>query len=126
MRTVLLIDDDPYFRDILTRLLSSFFTVEAAVDGETGLLRCASHPPDLVMLDLCLPGVTGYGVMARLAADPRTAGVPVLAFSAGRIDRPGRAALAARGVRGILDKISPPRSFLEAALGATAHAPPGR
>lgn len=124
MRHVLVVDDDPFFRDILARLLGGRYSVEEAGDGEAALRRCAQARPDLVMLDLGLPGMSGFGVVEGLASDPRTAGVPVVAFSAGRVEARGRAALAARGVRGPLDKLSPPRRFLEAALEASP--PDGR
>lgn len=118
MKDVLIIDDDPYFRDILSRLLGSRFRVASEADGESGLGRCSPRPPDLVMLDLQLPGLGGAGVVERLWEDPRTARVPVVAFSAGRLEPSRRGFLMARGVRRVLDKLEPCREFLAAALEA--------
>ena len=118
MRDVLIIDDDPYFRDILSRLLEGRFNVDSVGDGASGLGRCAPRPPDLVLLDLQLPGLGGAAVVERLWEDPRTAGVPVVAFSAGRVEAARRGFLMARGVRRVMDKLSPCREFLAAALEA--------
>lgn len=121
-RNAVVIDDDPDFRDILTQLLGGEFSVSSAGDGEGGLRLCASGAPDLVLLDMSLPGLSGLGVLARLAADPGTAAVPVVAFSAGRVEGPLREALRTRGVAHVLDKLEHPRAFLAAARAA---APPG-
>ncbi|TBR25920.1 response regulator [bacterium] len=118
-RNAVVIDDDPDFRDILTRILGPEFHVSSSGDGEGGLRLCASGAPDLVLLDMCLPGLSGLGVLSRLAADPKTAAVPVLAFSAGRVEGPLRDALRARGVVRVLDKLDHPREFLAAARTLT-------
>ena len=119
MRLALIVDDDPFFRDILTRLLGSRYRVAAAADAESGLRACAAHSPDLLMLDLCLPDSDALGLLDRLGAAGY--GPPVVVFSAGRVEAPMRRALEGRGVRQILDKLSSPREFLAAAIGA---APP--
>lgn len=124
MKCAFIIDDDPYFRDILTRLLGGLYRVVSEPDGAAALLRCKEAPPDLVMLDMRLPGLGGPEVAERLARDPRTAAVSIVAFSAGRMEPPLRRTLARHGVRYVLDKLSPPRDFLAAAVGASP--PDGR
>ena len=121
MKHALIVDDDPFFRDILTRLLTGRYEVAAEADAEAGLRSCAEQTPDLLMLDLCLPGLSATALLARLAGDPATARVPVVVFSAGRLESPLRRSLEERGVRRILDKLSPPAEFLAAAVG---EAPP--
>lgn len=121
MKHALIVDDDPYFRDILTRLLTGRYEVAAEADAEAGLRSCTARPPDLLMLDLCLPGLSATDLLSRMAGDPATADVPVVAFSAGRVEGPLRRSLERSGVRRVLDKLSPPREFLAAAVGA---APP--
>lgn len=117
MKNALIVDDDPYFRDVLTRLLQDRFQVAARGDAESGLRACAEEAPDLVMLDLCLPGLSALALLDRLGAD----GPPVVAFSAGRVEPPLRLSLSRRGVRRVLDKLASPREFLAAAVEA---APP--
>ena len=119
MKHALIVDDDPFFRDILTRLLSPRYRVAVAGDAESGLRACAALPPDLLMLDLCLPDSTALGLLAKLGSDGAAPGPAVVAFSAGRVEAPMRRSLADHGVRQVLDKLSPPREFLAAAVGAT-------
>ena len=121
MKHALIVDDDPFFRDILTRLLTGRYEIAAEANAESGLRRCAERTPDLLMLDLCLPGLSATDLLARLATDPAAAEVPVVAFSAGRVEAPLRRSLEKSGVRRVLDKLSPPAEFLAAAVG---EAPP--
>ncbi len=77
---VLVVDDEPIVRDVLTRYLSKGgFRVDSAEDGESALARFAAEPPDLVLLDLMLPGVDGVQVLTRIRADHDT---PVIMLTA--------------------------------------------
>ncbi len=79
---VLVIDDDPDVRRLLEAALSATgLSVELAADGETGLARAAAHPPDLILLDLHLPGMDGFAVLHALKAAEQTADIPVVAIS---------------------------------------------
>ena len=74
---VLVIEDDDSVRDVVRRYLErDGHRVSTARDGEAGLLLAAADPPDLVVLDLMLPGIEGLEVCARLRAEART-GPPV-------------------------------------------------
>jgi CheY-like chemotaxis protein len=69
-RTVLVIDDDPAQRAILAALLGALgFVVETAADGHDGLALAARIAPDIVLLDIQMPGIRGWEVAARLRAD---------------------------------------------------------
>jgi two-component system, OmpR family, response regulator ResD len=77
---VLVVDDEPIVRDVLTRYLSrGGFQVDSAADGEGALERFAADPPDLVLLDLMLPGADGVEVFTRIRADHDT---PVIMLTA--------------------------------------------
>jgi len=77
---VLVVDDEPIVRDVLTRYLSKGgFQVDSAEDGETALERFTATPPDLVLLDLMLPGVDGVEVFTRIREDHDT---PVIMLTA--------------------------------------------
>jgi two-component system, OmpR family, response regulator ResD len=77
---VLVVDDEPIVRDVLTRYLSKGgFRVDSAEDGEAALERFAAEPPDLVLLDLMLPGVDGVEVFTRIRADHDT---PIIMLTA--------------------------------------------
>ena len=77
--TVLVIDDDPDARRLLGRMLQreGFRIVEAA-GGEAGLALARSERPDVITLDVLMPEVDGWAVLARLKGDPELARIPVI------------------------------------------------
>ena len=77
--TVLVIDDDPAARAITRRVLSreGYGVVEAA-NGESGLRLARELHPELITLDILMPGMDGWAVLAGLKADPALAGIPVI------------------------------------------------
>lgn len=81
MQRLLVIDDDPAIVDVLKRGLSyEGFTVMTAADGEAGLALARDFPPELVILDIMMPGLSGLEVLSRLrAAEPD---LPVLLLTA--------------------------------------------
>jgi len=82
--SILIVDDQPDLR-LLIRLTfaGQGYDVSEAATGEAALAACASRVPDLVLLDVMLPGIDGYEVCRRLKADARLARVPVLLMTAG-------------------------------------------
>ncbi len=86
--TVLVVEDDGANRALLTQLLQSEgYRVHAIGDGEAGLRAVTTQRPDLVLLDVGLPGLDGYELTRRLRLDPRLATLPILLLT-------GRTALA--------------------------------
>ncbi|HZI14480.1 MAG TPA: histidine kinase dimerization/phospho-acceptor domain-containing protein, partial [Myxococcus sp.] len=80
---VLLADDNADMRAYVLRLLSDAgWTVEAVRDGTEALEALRAQAPDLVLSDVMMPGLDGFGLLAALRADPRTADVPVILLSA--------------------------------------------
>ena len=83
LATVLVIEDDPF---ILTNTLEILelegFTVIAAEDGAEGIERAQSHKPDLVLCDVLMPKLDGYGVLKALRASPDTSEIPLVFVSA--------------------------------------------
>ena len=67
---------------VAMRLKREHYDVEVAHDGMEGLTKIRSSPPDLVLLDLMLPGVPGTEVATELRKDPSTAGVPIIMMTA--------------------------------------------
>jgi CheY-like chemotaxis protein len=77
--SVLLIDDDPAVRDLVTRALGKRdFRVTTAASGEQGLAAARSARPAVILLDVMLPGMDGWAVLAELKADPALAEIPVV------------------------------------------------
>jgi len=84
---ILIVDDESAIRLVCRLNLDSvgFQTLEAA-DGETALALARTEHPDLILLDVMLPGMDGWHVAAELAAEPETREIPILFLSA-RADR---------------------------------------
>ena len=77
--TVLVIDDDPAARSLMRRFLGrEGFRVEEAPDGEAGLARAREKRPDVITLDVLMPGMDGWAVLAALKNDPALATIPVI------------------------------------------------
>ena len=77
--TILVIDDAPEIINVLMSLLLPQYRVLAARSGEDGLrLAARLPPPNLILLDVVMPQMNGYEVLARLRADPATRGIPVI------------------------------------------------
>jgi len=80
---VLIVDDDPDMVAFFSLLLSTeAMSIDTACDGETALARIAASPSDLVLLDVMMPGMSGFEVCERLKADPATALIPVVLVTA--------------------------------------------
>lgn len=80
---VLVVEDDSRIQKMLrTVLLSEKYDVQSATDGRAALTALRSDPPDLVILDLMLPDVDGWQVMAQMRSDNSYARIPVLILSA--------------------------------------------
>ncbi|HEX2554881.1 MAG TPA: adenylate/guanylate cyclase domain-containing protein [Microvirga sp.] len=80
---ILVVDDNEPNRDLLARRLArDGHSVELAADGYEALAAVAERPFDLVLLDLMMPGMSGYEVLGRLKADDRTREIPVIMISA--------------------------------------------
>jgi two-component sensor histidine kinase len=82
-QAVLVIDDDERNLAILSEYLKDIdLTILVAEDGESGLARAHYARPDLILLDVLLPGMDGYGICRRLKADPTTADIPIIFMTA--------------------------------------------
>ncbi|MGO8670823.1 MAG: response regulator [Capsulimonadaceae bacterium] len=80
---VLVVEDNEMNRDMLARRLARRgYIVSVAVDGEQGLEMAHSDQPDLVLMDLTLPGIDGWEATRLLRADRRTANLAIIALTA--------------------------------------------
>ena len=83
---ILVIEDEETVRRNLVRVLDlEGFRVEDAANGAEGVAAALSRRPDLVICDIGMPGLDGFGVLARLRAEPATAGIPFI-FLTGSTD----------------------------------------
>jgi signal transduction histidine kinase len=79
---LLLADDNADMRDYLGRLLAQDYQVQAVADGQAALAAIQACPPDLVLTDLMMPGLDGFGLLQRVRADERTRSLPFILLSA--------------------------------------------
>ena len=94
---VLVVEDSDAIRTAFTILLEeSGYTVAAAPNGTEAVRLAGERSPDLVLLDLGLPDISGLDVARRIKADPATRGIPVVALT-GRDDAADREALLSAG-----------------------------
>ncbi len=81
--TILIVDDAPENLAVLSELLQGEYRVRAATSGERALRIVKTPPkPDLILLDVMMPGMDGYEVFDQLRADPETADIPVIFVTA--------------------------------------------
>ncbi|MFN8411419.1 MAG: GAF domain-containing protein [Anaerolineales bacterium] len=80
---VLVVDDDPHIADMLYQILpESSFQLNSAEDGEAGLQAIEAQRPDVILLDLMMPKVNGFGVIQALRANPELRNIPIIVISA--------------------------------------------
>lgn len=78
-KTILVVDDAPANIRVVNEILHETYRVKVATNGEKALELASAEPgPDLILLDIVMPGMDGYEVCARLKADPKTRDIPVL------------------------------------------------
>lgn len=76
---ILIVEDDQFLRDLMERkLVKEGFDVETAIEGEMGLQKIQSWHPDLVLLDIILPGLDGFSILEKVKKDSATSGTPVI------------------------------------------------
>jgi CheY-like chemotaxis protein len=80
---VLVVDDDPNVAEMLRQTLpDGDFELAAAEDGEAGLRAIEARRPDVILLDLMMPKLDGFGVIERLRSEPELRNIPIIVISA--------------------------------------------
>jgi DNA-binding response OmpR family regulator len=110
---ILVADDDPVILRLLeVNLGLEGFEVETAIRGEDAVDRARELQPDVVILDVMMPGMTGYDVAGRLKEDPSTAAIPIVFLSA-RTQEEDRARGRALGVAAYVTKPFDPAELMD-------------
>jgi CheY-like chemotaxis protein len=98
MPTVLIVEDNELSRDALARRLERrHYTVLTAIDGLEAVAMAREQKPDLVLMDLGLPGIDGWDATARIKMDRETQHIPIIVLSARAMPNDRHQALAAGG-----------------------------
>jgi len=79
---ILIVEDDKFLRELLTRKLDSVgFQISTAIDGHDALKKIKDELPQIILLDLVLPGVDGFEILKQIKEDPKTSKIPVIILS---------------------------------------------
>lgn len=101
--TILVCDDDDRLRELMKVTLGGEYTFVEAPDGETAIALCRAERPDLVLLDVMLPGSSGLQVLQTMRNDEKLRDIPVIIVSAWQT-ADDRAAAASAGADDFLGK----------------------
>lgn len=122
--SILLVEDDEFLRDLVVRKLEEAgFDIAIAKDGEAALKAAATRIPDLILLDLVLPGMSGFELIAKLREDEATAKIPFIVLS-NSAETQSKRESRDMGAEGYLVKAqSTPVEIVEAIIGWFARRP---
>ena len=82
IQRVLVVDDDPLIHDLARQLLSETYQLAHAADGQAALAAVQAQRPDAILLDLMMPGLDGFGVIAELQRRADTGQIPIVVITA--------------------------------------------
>lgn len=81
-KKILIVEDDKFLRELISqKLQKEGYDITEAVDGEEGVKKSRDSKPDLILLDLILPGIDGFEVLSRVKEDAESKSVPVIILS---------------------------------------------
>jgi CheY-like chemotaxis protein len=90
MKKILIIEDEVDIREMLAKRLSKAgYDTLAAADGESGLSMCGSQHPDLLLLDIAMPGMDGYQICEKVKQNPETSSTEVFFLTGKDLDPKG-------------------------------------
>jgi CheY-like chemotaxis protein len=114
MKRILLVDDSRVTRELIkVYLIAKDVELQEAPDGAEALRMIRTNPPDLVLADLRMPRLDGYGLCQALQADPKLRRLPVLILTSNR-DAEAERKLRAAGARQVLQKPIQPQPLQDA------------
>jgi two-component system, cell cycle response regulator DivK len=80
-KTILVVDDTDWNRELLVQLLEDEFTILQAVDGAEGVRMTQEHKPDLILMDLGMPVMDGWEATRKIKADDAVKDIPIIAVT---------------------------------------------
>jgi len=111
-KLILFVDDNPVDRTLISRLLTKDdFNILLAEDGTKGLKMAQEGKPDLILLDILLPGISGIELCKKLKKNPATQDIPVIFYTS--IDTPKHLIdFSSYGARDYIQKTTPPEELI--------------
>jgi len=81
-KKILIVEDDKFLRELISKKLKDEgYQPSQAIDGEEGVIKVKEVSPDLILLDLILPGIDGFEVLSRIKKDSSVSSIPVIILS---------------------------------------------
>lgn len=81
-KKILIIEDDKFLRELIVqKFVKEGYEISESVDGEDGLKKIKASKPDLILLDLILPGIDGFEVLSQIKENQTLSSIPVIIFS---------------------------------------------
>ena len=125
IKQILVVDDSATERHIIGEILTKQgFTVTFAEDGEAGVAKAKADQPDLIVMDVVMPGLNGFQATRQLSRDPITAAIPIVILTT-KNQETDRVWAIRQGARGYLTKPVDERKLLDAIRQAIAGAGAG-
>ena len=82
MQKILVIEDDTFLRELIVqKLLKEGYEIVEEVDGEDGIKKVTEENPDIILLDIILPGIDGFEVLKKIKEDAKVKDIPVIILS---------------------------------------------
>lgn len=82
MQKILVIEDDTFLRELIVqKLLKEGYEIVEAIDGEDGIKKVTEEKPDIILLDIILPGIDGFEVLKKIKEDEKVQDIPVIILS---------------------------------------------
>jgi CheY-like chemotaxis protein len=78
---ILVVDDSEYYRDYLCQILEDEYEILLAVDGSSGIETAKDARPDLIIMDLALPGIDGWEATSRIKSDEVLGSIPIIVIT---------------------------------------------
>jgi len=123
--TILVVDDTADNLDLMAGLLQDRYRVKVAINGEKALqIARSGSPPDLILLDIMMPGLSGYQVCEQLKQDPATRDIPIIFLTAMAATEDETRGLELGAVDFITKPVNPPIVLARVATQPPAHGPP--
>ena len=116
-KKILVVDDNEPFIELAKEIFSQEFILETALNGFEGLGKALTFLPDLILLDINMPGITGIEFVRKLSANPQTAQIPVIVITASDYNSLTQSLLRQEhNVKVFMTKLSPVEIIREKAL----------
>ena len=113
-KKVLVVDDNQDFNQLLQYALEEYYEMFSAVDGREGIKKAAEIQPDIILMDVMMPNISGIEMARTLVAEEETSGIPIIVLTGSKLD-PGTPMLfkQEKNVKHFLSKTTPLMEIVE-------------